>query len=492
MTEAVGEKAAQPAPDAKTSGAEEPPTGSPEALAASEECRVGFPEAPAATEDTGGASLKRVAEVLEENPPNGLTRQPARKVLKVPDKFDPDADVDLEFMRKRMQAAVFSSVANLSESIQKSWEETEVPPRAAAPEPAAAAAAAAATVAAPPDSRQRDGQTSDSSSPSGPASTGESGGAGTTSQLAGSAAVGGATPGVASGLAAAWLLDPVEQFLSKNPVDERAAHSLRMLEPTLQRYVLEQGDLSGARNPSAALMGRIKTAWAETSELQAMMLSAGGGAATAGALASILPGALGISGQAAALGAMMQGGAAGATSEQAAALAMMSGAGAPGQAAALAMMSGAPAGSALHGLYGAGMSNHAAPSLAAMMPSMGGASPRGGMVSGIGGPAAQAAMMPGSSGANQQGGMMPGAGGAPSRGSMMPGMGGPPMQGGMMPGGGGTAGQGNFTTGVAGMAAQGSAFGVGMKGGGYASPMAPQMMWGGGGMMQGPGTQRWW
>merc|ERR1712060_423296 len=50
----------------------------------------------------------------------------------------------------------------------------------------------------------------------------------------------------------------VEYFIRANQVDDKAAASLRELEPHLQSLVLARGDLSGASNPSSALMVRIK------------------------------------------------------------------------------------------------------------------------------------------------------------------------------------------------------------------------------------------
>merc|ERR1712032_658297 len=47
-------------------------------------------------------------------------------------------------------------------------------------------------------------------------------------------------------------------FIRANQVDDKAAASLRELEPHQQSLVLARGDLSGAANPSSALMVRIK------------------------------------------------------------------------------------------------------------------------------------------------------------------------------------------------------------------------------------------
>uniref|UniRef100_A0A7S1F0D1 Uncharacterized protein n=1 Tax=Noctiluca scintillans TaxID=2966 RepID=A0A7S1F0D1_NOCSC len=55
--------------------------------------------------------------------------------------------------------------------------------------------------------------------------------------------------------------DPsVEAFLNANNVDESAAASLRSSPPDIQRTVLARGDLVGTRNPSSALLSRIRDA----------------------------------------------------------------------------------------------------------------------------------------------------------------------------------------------------------------------------------------
>lgn len=53
-------------------------------------------------------------------------------------------------------------------------------------------------------------------------------------------------------------LDAVEQFLLDNPVDDNAAHQLRTAAPELQQTVLSRGNLRGVRNPSAALLARLR------------------------------------------------------------------------------------------------------------------------------------------------------------------------------------------------------------------------------------------
>lgn len=53
-------------------------------------------------------------------------------------------------------------------------------------------------------------------------------------------------------------LDAVEQFLLDNPVDDNAAHQLRTAAVELQQTVLSRGNLRGVRNPSAALLARLR------------------------------------------------------------------------------------------------------------------------------------------------------------------------------------------------------------------------------------------
>lgn len=52
----------------------------------------------------------------------------------------------------------------------------------------------------------------------------------------------------------------VEDFIQTNDVDESAADSLRSSSPTVQRAVLSRGELKTARNPSSALLARIRDA----------------------------------------------------------------------------------------------------------------------------------------------------------------------------------------------------------------------------------------
>jgi hypothetical protein len=52
----------------------------------------------------------------------------------------------------------------------------------------------------------------------------------------------------------------VEQFVTENELDERAIQTLMECSPHVQQVVMARGDLKDARNPSAALLGRIKEA----------------------------------------------------------------------------------------------------------------------------------------------------------------------------------------------------------------------------------------
>lgn len=57
--------------------------------------------------------------------------------------------------------------------------------------------------------------------------------------------------------------DEIEDFIKGNDIDERAAADLRDCPPDVQRRALARGDLSSARNPSAALLARIRDARVE-------------------------------------------------------------------------------------------------------------------------------------------------------------------------------------------------------------------------------------
>jgi len=54
--------------------------------------------------------------------------------------------------------------------------------------------------------------------------------------------------------------DEIEDFIRSNDVDDRAAADLKGCPPEVQRKVLARGELSSARNPSAALLARIRDA----------------------------------------------------------------------------------------------------------------------------------------------------------------------------------------------------------------------------------------
>lgn len=56
------------------------------------------------------------------------------------------------------------------------------------------------------------------------------------------------------------LEDEVDEFLRKANVDSRAGAALRAEDTETQRAVLDRGDMSDCRNPSASLMSRIRVA----------------------------------------------------------------------------------------------------------------------------------------------------------------------------------------------------------------------------------------
>lgn len=59
---------------------------------------------------------------------------------------------------------------------------------------------------------------------------------------------------------ATTLASIVEDFIHANGLDERAAEALRSCQPFVQEAVMERGDLVGTRNPSSAVLARIKDA----------------------------------------------------------------------------------------------------------------------------------------------------------------------------------------------------------------------------------------
>ena len=52
----------------------------------------------------------------------------------------------------------------------------------------------------------------------------------------------------------------VEDFIAENVLDERAAAALREASPDLRDAVMMRGSLRDTRNPSAALLGRLRDA----------------------------------------------------------------------------------------------------------------------------------------------------------------------------------------------------------------------------------------
>jgi len=74
------------------------------------------------------------------------------------------------------------------------------------------------------------------------------------------------------------MSDEVDKFLDSNAdVDEGAADDLRKCPPEVQRIVLSRGDLRSARNPSAALIARIRDARTSTSSGSGLTGGGGGG-----------------------------------------------------------------------------------------------------------------------------------------------------------------------------------------------------------------------
>eukprot|EP00931_Biecheleriopsis_adriatica_P009702 TRINITY_DN110779_c0_g1_i1.p1 TRINITY_DN110779_c0_g1~~TRINITY_DN110779_c0_g1_i1.p1 ORF type:complete len:880 (+),score=199.71 TRINITY_DN110779_c0_g1_i1:82-2640(+) len=52
----------------------------------------------------------------------------------------------------------------------------------------------------------------------------------------------------------------VEDFIAENALDEKAADALREVAPDIQKAVMDRGSLASAKNPSAALLGRLRDA----------------------------------------------------------------------------------------------------------------------------------------------------------------------------------------------------------------------------------------
>lgn len=73
------------------------------------------------------------------------------------------------------------------------------------------------------------------------------------------AKAGGAAAAVPVGMAMPSSQD-VEDFIKANEVDQSSADQLRSSEPHIQRVVISRGDLRSARNPSSALLARIRDA----------------------------------------------------------------------------------------------------------------------------------------------------------------------------------------------------------------------------------------
>lgn len=73
----------------------------------------------------------------------------------------------------------------------------------------------------------------------------------------GSGTFSGSSQGQVATLPTPVSADEIELFLATHAFDERAISAFRSLSPMLQAVVIGRGDLSSARNPSAALFGRI-------------------------------------------------------------------------------------------------------------------------------------------------------------------------------------------------------------------------------------------
>merc|ERR1719287_399305 len=52
----------------------------------------------------------------------------------------------------------------------------------------------------------------------------------------------------------------LEEFVASQGIDDRAAEALREAQPRVIQAVLERGDLSDCRNPSSAVLGRLRDA----------------------------------------------------------------------------------------------------------------------------------------------------------------------------------------------------------------------------------------
>lgn len=89
-------------------------------------------------------------------------------------------------------------------------------------------------------------------------------GSGTLAAAAGSASSAGASPAEYRDRMPASLDEvlpatpqELEVFLSANPVEEKAALSLRTMDPRAQKIIINRGSLAGARNTTACLIGRF-------------------------------------------------------------------------------------------------------------------------------------------------------------------------------------------------------------------------------------------
>merc|ERR1712050_579874 len=64
----------------------------------------------------------------------------------------------------------------------------------------------------------------------------------------------------ASGYGGRTAQSTVAAFIAENGIDERGSETLMQCPPDVQQQVMARGSLLDARNPNAALMGRIRDA----------------------------------------------------------------------------------------------------------------------------------------------------------------------------------------------------------------------------------------
>merc|ERR1719433_885298 len=67
----------------------------------------------------------------------------------------------------------------------------------------------------------------------------------------------------------------LEEFIRYNNIDDRAADALRSVSADVQEAVIARGDLRETRNPSSALIGRLRDA--QSSAIGSTRFATGGG-----------------------------------------------------------------------------------------------------------------------------------------------------------------------------------------------------------------------